>query len=51
MINSNMIKILKTLKYDKIQYDKHFDFLYHMALSKYDKKKKLMSWSGGVTLM
>ena len=34
-----MIKILKSKKYDKVQYDKLFDFFYHMALSKYDKKK------------
>ena len=33
------IKILKSLKYDKTQYDKHFGIFYHMALSKYDKKK------------
>ena len=38
-----MIKILKSLKYDKTQYDKHFGIFYHMALSKYDKKKKPMS--------
>ena len=37
-----MIKILKSLKYDKTQYDKHFGIFYHMALSKYDKKKKPM---------
>ena len=30
-----MIKILKSLKYDK-----HFGIFYHMALSKYDKKFK-----------
>ena len=40
-----MIKILRLLKYDKTQYDKHFGKLYHMALSKYDKKKNL--WPGG----
>ena len=40
-----MIKILKEQKYDKIQYDKHFEFFYHMALSKYDKKK---TYGGGV---
>ena len=39
MINRDMIKILKSKKYDKVQYDKLFDFFYHMALSKYDKKK------------
>ena len=33
-----MIKILKSLKYDKTQYDKHFGIFYHMTLSKYDKK-------------
>ena len=36
-----MIKILKSLKYDKTQYDKHFGIFYHMALSKYDKKKPM----------
>ena len=34
-----MIKIFKLPKYDKTQYDKHFGIFYHMALSKYDKKK------------
>ena len=38
-----MIKILKSKKYDKMQYDKLFDFFYHMALSKYDKKKTYAS--------
>ena len=36
-----MIKILKSLKYDKTQYDKNFGIFYHMALSKYDKKNNL----------
>ena len=36
-----MIKILKSLKYDKTQYDKHFGIFYHMALLKYDKKKPM----------
>ena len=36
-----MIKIFKMPKYDKTQYDKHFGIFYHMALSKYDKKKNL----------
>ena len=40
-----MIKILKSKKYDKVQYDKLFDFFYHMALSKYDKKK---TYGGGL---
>ena len=39
MIKCNMIKIFKMPKYDKTQYDKHFGIFYHMALSKYDKKK------------
>ena len=36
-----MIKIFKMPKYDKTQYDKHFGIFYHMALSKYDKKKPM----------
>ena len=41
-----MIKILKSLKYDKTQYDKHFGIFYHMALSKYDKKKPIGGGEG-----
>ena len=41
-----MIKILKSLKYDKTQYDKHFGIFYHMALSKYDKKKPMTGGGG-----
>ena len=48
MIKCNMIKILKSLKYDKSQYDKHFGIFYHMALSKYDKKKKPMAWNNNL---
>ena len=36
MIKSDMIKILKTVKYDKMQYDKLPGFLYHIAFSKYE---------------
>ena len=32
MINCDMIEILKLAKYDKLQYDKHCEFFYHMAL-------------------
>ena len=44
-----MIKFLKSIKYDKTQYDQHFGIFYHMALSKYDKKKNLCldPWEGG----
>ena len=41
MIMCNMTKIFKLQKYDKTQYDKHFGILYHIALSKYDKKKHM----------
>ena len=46
-----MIKILKSLKYDKTQYDKHFGIFYHMALSKYDKKKTYVLHHQGVTFL
>ena len=41
MINCDMIEILKLAKYDKLQYDKHCEFFYHMALQKNDKKKPM----------
>ena len=34
-----MINILKRRKYDKMQYDKDFVVVYHIAASKYKKKK------------
>ena len=36
MINWNMINILKRRKYDKMQYDKDFVVVYHIAVSKYE---------------
>ena len=42
-----MIKILQKSKYDKMQYDKLFNFFYHIQCSKYDKNIHLCGSDDG----